>query len=86
VGGKLLLHSMPGRYEPIERVWQQVTQEGIRAIVCLAEQNEIHEKSFDYAQALATERFPTAVQPRTGTHFGSSRVNRRSDCTQGRRS
>jgi protein-tyrosine phosphatase len=61
VNGKLLLHSMPGRYEPIERVWQQVTEDGIHAIVCLAEQNEIHEKSFDYAQALAAGTVPCPV-------------------------
>jgi protein-tyrosine phosphatase len=65
VGGKLLLHSMPGRYEPIERVWQQVTKDGIHAIVCLAERNEIHEKSFEYAQALTTGTVPCPVH-----HFG----------------
>jgi protein-tyrosine phosphatase len=61
VAGKLLLHSMPGRYEPIERVWQQITKDGIHTIVCLAEQNEIHEKSFDYAQALAAGTVPCPV-------------------------
>jgi hypothetical protein len=37
VSGKLLLHSMPGRFEAIERAWQQVKSEAVGAIVCLAE-------------------------------------------------
>jgi protein-tyrosine phosphatase len=61
VPGRLLLHSMPGRYEAIERVWHQVRNEAVRAIVCLAEKNEIHEKSFEYARALEAGDVPCLV-------------------------
>ena len=33
VPGRLLLHSMPGRYEAIESVWHQVRNEAVGAIV-----------------------------------------------------
>ena len=61
VPGRLLLHSMPGRYEAIESVWHQVRNEEVGAIVCLAERNEIHEKSLDYAQALEAGVVPCSV-------------------------
>ena len=61
VPGRLLLHSMPGRYEAIESVWDQVRIEAVRVIVCLAEKDEIHEKSFEYAQALEAGTVPCSV-------------------------
>ena len=63
VPGRLLLHSMPGRYEAIESVWHQVRTEAVGAIVCLAEKDEIHEKSFEYAQALQAGTVPCSVLP-----------------------
>jgi protein tyrosine phosphatase len=63
VPGKLLLHSMPGRYEAIEKVWHHVRNEDVRAIVCLTESAEIHEKSIDYAEALAAGTVPCSVLP-----------------------
>jgi len=63
VSGRLLLHSMPGRYEAIESVWHQVRNEAVRAIVCLAEKDEIRAKSFEYAQALETGTVPCSVLP-----------------------
>lgn len=60
---RLLLHSMPGRYEAIESVWHQVRREAINAIVCLAERAELHEKSFEYARALETGTVPCSVLP-----------------------
>jgi protein-tyrosine phosphatase len=63
VPGKLLLHSMPGRYEAIEGVWNQVRNEAIRAIVCLAEKDELHEKSSEYARALEAGTVPCSVLP-----------------------
>jgi len=63
VSGRLLLHSMPGRYEAIESVWHRVRNEAVRAIVCLAEKDEIHEKSFEYAQAIAAGTVPCLVLP-----------------------
>jgi protein-tyrosine phosphatase len=54
---------MPGRYEPFESVWKQVRNEAVRAIVCLAEKNEIYEKSSEYARALEAGAVPCLVLP-----------------------
>jgi protein-tyrosine phosphatase len=63
VPGKLLLHSMPGRFEAMEKVWQQVKNEAVATIVCLTEGFEIREKSSQYAQALETGTVPCRVLP-----------------------
>ena len=63
IPGKLLLHSMPGRFEAIERVWHQVRNEAVRAIVCLAEEYEIRLKSASYAEALEAGTVPCSVLP-----------------------
>ena len=63
VSGKLLLHSMPGRYEALERVWHQVRADAVRAIVCLTEHVELHEKSYEYAQAVESGQVPCALMP-----------------------
>ena len=63
VPGRLLLHSMPGRYEAIEKVWHQVTHEAVGAIVCLAEKEEIRLKSSAYADALDAGNVPCSVLP-----------------------
>ena len=63
VPGRLLLHSMPGRYEAMESVWNQVRNEAVRVIVCLAEKDELHEKSSEYAQALEAGTVPCLVLP-----------------------
>ena len=63
VSGRLLLHSMPGRFEAIERVWHQVRSEAVGAIVCLAEKYEIRLKSSRYAEALDAGTVPCSVLP-----------------------
>jgi protein-tyrosine phosphatase len=63
IAGRLLLHSMPGRFEAIERVWQQLECDAVEAIVCLAEDYEIRMKSSAYAEALETGTVPCAVLP-----------------------
>jgi protein-tyrosine phosphatase len=63
VPGRLLLHSMPGRFEAIEKAWQQVKSEAVGAIVCLAEQYEIRLKSSAYAEALEGGTVPCSVLP-----------------------
>jgi protein-tyrosine phosphatase len=63
IPGKLLLHSMPGRFEALERVWHHVREESVAAIVCLTEQFEIRLKSAGYAQALEAGTVPCAVLP-----------------------
>ena len=61
VPGKLLLHSMPGRFETIERVWHQLKNDAVGAIVCLTEEYEIRLKSSKYADALETGTVPCSV-------------------------
>jgi len=63
VPGRLLLHSMPGRFEALERVWHQVRREAVGAIVCLTEEYEIRTKSSQYAEALETGTVPCSVLP-----------------------
>ncbi|HVO92850.1 MAG TPA: hypothetical protein VMT22_08420 [Terriglobales bacterium] len=63
VAGRLLLHSMPGRFEAIERVWHQVRTDSVGAIVCLTEPYEIEMKSAKYAEALESGTVPCAVLP-----------------------
>ena len=63
VPGRLLLHSMPGRFEPLEKVWHQVQSYSVGAIVCLNEEFEIRQKSVKYAEALETGTVPCSVVP-----------------------
>src|SRR5947207_6499880 len=48
VTGQLFLHSMPGRYEPLDHTWEHVKAQRIAAIVCLAGNDEISVKSHAY--------------------------------------
>lgn len=52
---------MPGRYEAIESVWKQVRNERVCTIVCLAENDELQEKSCEYARALEAGTVPCLV-------------------------
>ena len=63
VPGTLLLHSMPGRFEAIDKVWQQLKSDAVGAIVCLTEEFEIRLKSSMYADALETGTVPCSVVP-----------------------
>ena len=63
VPGRLLLHSMPGRFERIEKVWHQLKSDSVGAIVCLSEEYEIRMKSSKYAEALETGTVPCSVLP-----------------------
>jgi protein-tyrosine phosphatase len=63
VPGRLLLHSMPGRFEAIESVWHQVRNEKVHAIVCLSERYELQLKSAKYAEALESGAVPCSVLP-----------------------
>jgi len=63
IPGRLLLHSMPGRHETIENVWDQLRKEAVGAIVCLPEKDELQLKSYEYARALDAGKVPCAVFP-----------------------
>jgi|SRR5262245_46847366 len=61
--GRLLLHSMPGRFEAIEMVWHHLRSEAVGAIVCLTEKYEIRRNSSKYAEALENGTVPCSVLP-----------------------
>lgn len=63
VPGRLLLHSMPGRFETIDKVWHQMKTDAVGAIVCLNEDFEIRQKSVKYAEALDAGTVPCSVVP-----------------------
>ena len=63
VPGRLFLHSMPGRFETLEKAWQQVNIEAVAAIVSLVESYEIPLKSLAYAEALELGTVPCPVLP-----------------------
>ncbi len=54
---------MPGRFETIEKVWQQLKSDAVAAIICLTEEYEIRLKSSKYADALETGAVPCSVVP-----------------------
>jgi protein-tyrosine phosphatase len=61
VSGRLLLHSMPGRCEPLGEVWKQVRVHGVSAIVNLAPDDEVRRKSPEYGNVLAAATVPCQV-------------------------
>lgn len=56
--GKLFLHGMPGRKEPIETCWAEVKASGVHAIVSLTSDDEIATKSPALATAIARGSLP----------------------------
>ena len=52
IGGRLYLHSMPGRYESWGNFISSATTLGVTHILCLTPDEEIQKKSPDYHQAL----------------------------------
>jgi protein-tyrosine phosphatase len=62
ISGRLYIHSMPGRREPLEDVWAEITREGISTLVCLTPLDEIHEKSPHYADALERAAIPCILR------------------------
>jgi hypothetical protein len=56
--GRLLLHSMPGRLEPLEAVWEEVRGSRIDCIVSLTGLDEIHCRSPRYWEAIVSGRVP----------------------------
>jgi protein-tyrosine phosphatase len=70
VAGGLWLHGMPGREEPLERVWAQVRVHGIQTIVCLASSDEVRVKSPSYAAALDAMSAPCSVEAFPIPDFG----------------
>ena len=62
VPGEMYLHSMPGRYEPLEQSWAEIARLRILQIVCLAPDNEVGAKSPAYAAAIAEGKVPCRIR------------------------
>lgn len=58
VKGRLYLHSMPGRFEPLQESLDEIQRRGIAQVICLASMNEIKGKSPDYARLLSNGGTP----------------------------
>jgi len=58
VEGKLFLHSMPGRLEPLEDTLAAIQANGIQRVVCLTSMEEIWRKSTAYACLLEAGGIP----------------------------
>lgn len=58
VPGSLYLHSMPGRLEPFSEFRSAAAAASLDRIICLNRQQELDEKSPDYAQAIAAGTLP----------------------------
>lgn len=72
VPGRLLLHSMPGRWEPIESTWEAAGRERVQAIVCLTGLAEIRSLSPAYADALCQDAVPCSVLSCEMPDFGAA--------------
>ncbi len=70
LAGSLWLHSMPGRYEPLEQAWEQIRSHAVQAIVCLAGPEEVRAKSPLYAAALEAKTVPCSVESFPIPDFG----------------
>ena len=64
VPGRLLLHSMPGRYEPFDAFLAKAGEENVSAIVALSPREEIARKSLQYGHALkhGETRLPEVIE------------------------
>ena len=71
VPGRLLLHSMPGRYEAIESVWNQLRNQAVRAIVCLAEKDELQKNPPSMLGHLKPGQSPVLCSPTEDKLLGS---------------
>ena len=61
---------MPGRDEPLDRTWEDLRRQGIQVVVCLAEREEVRDKSATYAAALEAQTVPCPVESFPIADFG----------------
>jgi len=62
-GGRLLLHSMPGRREKLDDCWSEVKSVPVHVIVSLASDEEISQKCPSYLAAIASGAVPCQRWP-----------------------
>jgi protein-tyrosine phosphatase len=70
VVGRLYLAAMPGTLGPLEGTWEALRRERVHVIVCLAEPEEIRDKSAAYAAALEVRAIPCPVESFPIADFG----------------
>ncbi len=58
VKGRLYLHSMPGRFEPLQASVDEIQRRGIAQVICLTSLEEIRGKSPAYARLLSNGAMP----------------------------
>lgn len=58
VKGRLYLHSMPGRFEPLQASIDEIQRRGIAQVICLVTMDEIKAKSPQYARLLSNGGTP----------------------------
>lgn len=68
--GRLFLLAMPGRDEPLDRVWARLAAARVDLLVCLAESSELRSRSPAYAAALDAGAAPCAVEAFPIPDFG----------------
>lgn len=61
ISGRIWLTAMPGRFEPLKKFLNQCREKAVEDMVCLVSDEEIEEKSPDYAAALREGRWPLAM-------------------------
>jgi len=71
VPGAMYLHSMPGRYEPLEQSWAEVARLSITQIVCLAPADEVAATSLSYAAAIDVGTVPCRICQFPMVDFGA---------------
>src|SRR5690606_3821274 len=69
VPGRLLLSSMPGRFEPLDTFLRAAREESVVAVVCLVPWRELESKAPDYA-AFVRGRAPWAFRHHPIEDFG----------------
>jgi len=77
IPGALYLHSLPGRFEPLDAAWDEVRRLGVSAIVCLIPDEEIADKSPEYLVALAAGDTPCEVWRFPIVDFGAPESSER---------
>ncbi len=62
LSGGIWLTSMPGRFEPLAEFLNKCEENAIEEIICLVRDEEIEEKSPDYAAVLRSGHWPLAIR------------------------
>jgi protein-tyrosine phosphatase len=68
--GQLLLSSMPGRVDGLEKYWENIKNLPVHAIVCLTSDEEIAKKSPTYLEAIRAATVPCARWPMPVPDYG----------------